>query len=79
MVTTIAGARRPESRTLAADAAFDDIGVRIGTVSRSGVVTDPGGVTIGVAWPDGGVYDYTGQRIGRTRAPYGIRRGGAGG
>jgi hypothetical protein len=68
MVTIVDATRLSERRTLPADAAFNDIGVRIGTVSRSGVVTDTGGVTIGVAWPDGGVYDYTGRRIGRTWA-----------
>ena len=70
MVTTIhwtrSSTRPSESRTLAVGAAFDDVGVQIGTVSRSGVVIDAGGVTIGVVWPDGGVYDYTGRRIGRT-------------
>jgi hypothetical protein len=71
MAPTVDSTRLSKSRTLPADAAFDDIGVRIGTVSRSGVVIDAGGVTIGVAWPDGGVYDYTGRRIGRTWAPFG--------
>jgi hypothetical protein len=68
MVTIVDATQLSERRTLPADAAFDDVGVRIGTVSRSGVVSDAGGVTIGVAWPDGGVYDYTGLRIGRTWA-----------
>jgi hypothetical protein len=68
MATIVDATRLTARRARPADAAFDGDGVRIGTVSRSGVVTDAAGVTIGVAWPDGGVYDYSGRRIGRIRA-----------